>query len=780
MSLLALNLVASAFAQLPPTAPSSADATVERFGLVRAPIYDDTAVPGHVLVRGDRWKADFGPLGLAFTPVLGRRAVTNQTHRFELSSITLAGEAIPFGQGAVGRDGATVTLDRGAAREVYRVELAHVEQTFVFDELPHRGALEVRIDVESPWTAFASGSDLRFVSEEFGAIEYGRAFAFDATGNSTEIERTWTGDAIRLSVPADFVADAVLPLTIDPPISAVFTGPGAPDDSVPDVTFDGPTGGYWYVWQDFVSLADADCFVSSYILGGSSGQSLSIDQSQDSWRDPAIASAPGSDRVLVVASVARVASTARDIRGRSINTALGTILGGAFDIDQTSLRCFRPDIGGALPVSSSQAEFCVVWERERSTGDRDIHARLIDADGTFPGSTIFLANSGSDNDVAPAVSKSVGDAGLVGDAWNVAWIRDDDANGWGQPWARRIDISGSISFTQEFRVFNTQIARNVDVTSTMSDALGDTGQRPFLVSFERNVNGGDVYVTLCAGDDEYATQVITEMEDFDRSLAQTEPRIAGDGNNFVLTYTESSWSNPNGIDTDVYMVSGGIGEASTGGYIALGERHALLEGGISRQGQSAVCSSFDGGGPVANDQCLAVWIEGVGTTGGAVKGRTLSAFTVPAVTIDPAGEQYCQANPHGDSADGGRRSSWLSMFGDQSVGSTQGLRCNDMKRDAFAFFLCSLTSGNVNMPGGSAGRLCLGGSIGRVVGGAIGSTGPSGQFSTFFDPLQLPQPNGTVAAQPGETWSFQCWHRDVQNGVPTSNFSNGCRIRFRP
>lgn len=47
------------------------------------------------------------------------------------------------------------------------------------------------------------------------------------------------------------------------------------------------------------------------------------------------------------------------------------------------------------------------------------------------------------------------------------------------------------------------------------------------------------------------------------------------------------------------------------------------------------------------------------------------------------------------------------------------------------------------------------------------------QGSLGFLPVDLgalPQPNGSVAATPGESWSFQLWYRDA-NPLPTSNFS---------
>jgi len=64
--------------------------------------------------------------------------------------------------------------------------------------------------------------------------------------------------------------------------------------------------------------------------------------------------------------------------------------------------------------------------------------------------------------------------------------------------------------------------------------------------------------------------------------------------------------------------------------------------------------------------------------------------------------------------------------------------------------------------------------------GSIASSSFLGQISTSIDPTALPQPTGSVAALPGQTWHFQLWHRDAVGGFATSNFTNGCGVTFTP
>ena len=83
----------------------------------------------------------------------------------------------------------------------------------------------------------------------------------------------------------------------------------------------------------------------------------------------------------------------------------------------------------------------------------------------------------------------------------------------------------------------------------------------------------------------------------------------------------------------------------------------------------------------------------------------------------------------------------------------------------FGFIVCSRQTGIVFNPGGAQGNLCLGGDIGRAVGGVIFSGGFFGTADVVVDVNDLPQPTGNVAAMAGETWNFLRWFRDFVGGV---------------
>jgi len=102
----------------------------------------------------------------------------------------------------------------------------------------------------------------------------------------------------------------------------------------------------------------------------------------------------------------------------------------------------------------------------------------------------------------------------------------------------------------------------------------------------------------------------------------------------------------------------------------------------------------------------------------------------------------------------------------------------DLPLNAFGYLNTSRTQGFVANPGGSAGNLCLGGGIGRYAGN-VQSSGALGAIATRVDLLSLPQPSGSIAAQVGETWGFQLWHRDAGPSGPVSNFTDPLAVTVR-
>jgi hypothetical protein len=176
----------------------------------------------------------------------------------------------------------------------------------------------------------------------------------------------------------------------------------------------------------------------------------------------------------------------------------------------------------------------------------------------------------------------------------------------------------------------------------------------------------------------------------------------------------------------------------------------------------------------------------IGYQSGGTSGHVPFSFDTPSVSngtvlsflhvVDPPGTVYCGSNPNS--------TSFRALL--RGEGSTSLAR-NDLRlvathlpQHSAAYFLVATETGFVANVGGGRGNLCLGGVIGRKVGGAILSSGPTGTVTTDVDLTALPAPNGTFHAQIGDTLHFQCWFRDTLQGNPTSNLSEALQVRVAP
>ncbi len=107
-------------------------------------------------------------------------------------------------------------------------------------------------------------------------------------------------------------------------------------------------------------------------------------------------------------------------------------------------------------------------------------------------------------------------------------------------------------------------------------------------------------------------------------------------------------------------------------------------------------------------------------------------------------------------------------------------RVTDLQPNGMFGYLLVADTLTAPMPAaGSQGLLCLGGNLGRYV-DQVQRADAGGQQRYHIDLNSLPMSIGSTAAQPGETWSFQSWYRDLDAlGQPTSNFSSAVAVEIR-
>ncbi len=178
---------------------------------------------------------------------------------------------------------------------------------------------------------------------------------------------------------------------------------------------------------------------------------------------------------------------------------------------------------------------------------------------------------------------------------------------------------------------------------------------------------------------------------------------------------------------------------------------------------------------------LAAFVGAPNRRGGVYLGGHIGAFNGPSsawiARYDHiATETYCSPATVNSTGTDGKISA--SGSGDIAANDVV-LRADDLPRYAFGFFLNS-QSRDVSTTAGNPAVLCLGSPVGRFAAPSeIMNSGGAGSFSLPIDLTAMPQPAGALAVQPGETWHFQAWHRDLVGGIPTWNFTDGVSVMFR-
>ena len=151
--------------------------------------------------------------------------------------------------------------------------------------------------------------------------------------------------------------------------------------------------------------------------------------------------------------------------------------------------------------------------------------------------------------------------------------------------------------------------------------------------------------------------------------------------------------------------------------------------------------------------------------------RAFMATLAPAAPGTLGSDVCAPSNPNSTGA-----SPTLDAFGSPAVGSDDVvLSARDLPARSFGMVLVSDVQGFVPGYNGSAGDLCLGGAVSQFrAPGQVRGTGPYGELALRVSTGALPSPGGPISIQPGQTWIFQLWYRDVG----TSNLTSARSITF--
>jgi hypothetical protein len=145
-------------------------------------------------------------------------------------------------------------------------------------------------------------------------------------------------------------------------------------------------------------------------------------------------------------------------------------------------QCVNPDIGGDPAATGTADNWLVVWQRELSATDHDIHGRVVRGDTSLPNPTIMIENSANSIYSLPAVSQSNGNGFATAARWLVAYqfrfsATDEDIYGCA------IGQGGAITTSNTAIDTNTVSDQYPSVSSPNTTAAN--GNPLFLVTYER-------------------------------------------------------------------------------------------------------------------------------------------------------------------------------------------------------------------------------------------------------------------------------------------------------
>ena len=730
------------------------------------PVLYDRPGDGKLWAVGANWKASFGEAGVTYFPILGADAPATSA-RFTLTGASVAGLDLALEDvDSITRIGDSVTLDRGVLRETWNLARTEIEQTFVFDEIPVGGAIELDVTLTTDLEKRDAGDALALESHA-AAVRYGAAIAFDSAGKTVHVERIATEHGFKLRVPSAFAADAVMPLTVDPIVTHL--GPIAPSNEVqrnPGAAFglaipgSGTTSEYLVVWEELANGGDIDLFsVALDIDGGVVPNSMAIvDATNEAWFRPSIAYHRHSQSFLVVATT-RMAGGSSNVRGRRRRLTTG-FLGPILNIAAPSfIEAENPEVGGFDVVpGGSDNHFTVVWEQESGNGDSDVWGRRVRGDGTIAGPAFAIA-TGPEDDVRPSISKGAG-APFFGEYWhNIVWHRDPLGPS-PKIYCRRSTTTGN-SMTGEFLAGFGSYQHRGTVSETLREPVLNDGSLPFVVTYRRDDSVLDgLYAVIAGNSGRISGTNVAGREGFATPLVARAPVVVHTGGGVTLAY--AAFENGGYALRATSMGVARNAPLSNTPFLGAGERGLEVTGTINGASQFDVASIANGGS--IQDDGLFVWNElGV---------LHASTFEGPASLGSPIlGLQYCESNPNSTGERG-----WISGRGAPEVVSQKRILAESLPPGVFGFMVVGSSPGS-STPAGSDGKICIGGTIGRYT-NMIQQATAAGTMEFSFFPFNIPQGGSTVAAAAGDTFYFQVWHRDVNGGGATSNLTNALLVSF--
>ncbi len=747
-------------------------------------VLHDEPGDGRSWALGASWKASFGAEGAIYYPRVGAGEARRLPHALSPDRVTIGGEAIEFERTVQAvRSGDRVEMDRGAFVERYDLAPDTIEQSFVFESLPRAGELVLRIPVASELEAVETDAGLEFRSER-GRITYSRAVTVDARGVRTSAATRIEDGAITIRVAADVLANAELPLVIDPVLGAIFPDLTQDDTFSLDAAYDAFDQVWVIVYEKVFSANDHDVIAEMYGSTGTFIARASIDVTGDKWVKPQIADLASAHKFLVVAGSTAASNAAKTVRGRIAegNGALLTTDPQISISDVVGLGIYtEPDVGGDS-TTDAPGNWCVVFQRE-AFGTFTIVYVLVASNGNIAAGPTTLPQPANNSDGNPSISKANG-----GSAWLVAFERSFSLNH--SIRGARVSPSGAL-ITQPFFVggsnFIDEPCASSPIDGTDLTAVVWQGGHPVIPG------GSSIAIALLDGGTvRHVADLMTLESSSTASENQTQPSVDSDGEHFLVSYSEftSQFAHNRLYATDLAVV---------GNTLQVVQGHMELQPGLGQSQDRSNVAAARASGALAHRYLVVYdyrqndvdhdaagrFVEGL--PGGPTPGSSFCSGDGSLPTPCPCVPPNTVPNPSGEAGHGCANTfnldgAFLSAAGSLSPDAIQ-FTC-DVGGNYASFAL--MLKGDASNPSGVAngdGVLCVTGSLRRFGGHNAGTGGaPLGSW-TLPNTIQTNSISAASSQTPGQTAYYQLFYRNAQANFCTSattNWSNGYSIMWPP
>lgn len=540
---------------------------------------------GEICAVGSNFKVSITAQSFTYVPYFGAEAPQNYPVETTLTELRLGDTVAPLAAPTLRQAERSVYVARGPLTERYDVAVDRVEQCFVIDT-PFQGDLCLRLRVSTPLDARQDDTGLRF-SNALGTVTCSAAVLVDAAGRRLPMHTALADGILTLRADAATVARASFPITVDPVYATTVAANNSPHRYFfPDIAYAYQSQNHLVVWTRDYSATDRDVYAVAITNAGQNvANSFTVlDGSLSSWDGARVAVC--NDNFLMVASRLPAGGGQREIWGIT-RSVYGPTTGAQFQISGGDLGDnVAPDVGGEFDLP---AHFCVVWQRNFSATDHDIHYRLVTAAGAVAAPVVYLSNSSAD-DYAPAIAKSSGSTPTMQQAWPVTWQRLVGAQH--DIYGAKVRYDGTIAIPP----FAIDTAPTDNDTQPCPSSITDdiNGQRYWMVAYTTDAAGdADIYFRIFReptsgsinsgflGDVERLTTLV-------RLRDQSRPQVDTDGCRFAVGYIEAATS------TDHNALVSTLQPSAVN--LALIEARAAFNNSTLQTLWMALCAERSGGG----------------------------------------------------------------------------------------------------------------------------------------------------------------------------------------